>query len=115
MVSLIAPTNGSFTDERVVTIEAEVVDEGSGIDRETLRVIATSGVNIEDSEPRSITDGVRLTRVPTTALDEGKKEWAVIVQDRVGNTPVTNDTETPRTRTRLPWARLGRTLPTLTW
>ena len=94
VVSLLAPANGSFTSERVVTIEAEVVDEGAGIDRDTLRVIASSGVNIEDSEPRSITDGVRLVRVPTTALAEGKKQWAVIVQDRVGNTPDTNDPDT---------------------
>ena len=94
VVSLIAPTSGSFTSERVVTMEAEVVDEGAGINRDTLRVIASSGVNIEDSEPRSITDGVRLVRVPTTALVEGKKQWAVIVEDRVGNTPDTNDPDT---------------------
>ena len=91
VVSLIGPANGSFTSERVVSMEAEVVDEGAGVDRDTLTVIASSGVNIEDSVPRSIADGVGLTRVPTSLLDEGKKEWAVIVQDRVGNTPAIND------------------------
>ena len=50
----------------------------------------TTGLNLPQANTlRSpITDGYRVSNVPSSAISEGKKEWAIQVVDNVGNKPL---------------------------
>ena len=42
-----------------------------------------------DTLKSPIADGYRVSNVPSSAISEGKKEWAIQVVDNVGNKPIT--------------------------
>ena len=55
-----------------------------------VHVNSTTGLNLNQGNTlRSpITDGYRVSNVPSSAISEGKKEWAIQVVDNVGNEPL---------------------------
>ena len=92
VVTLISPTQKLYTSESLLTLSAEVVDEGSGVKQRNIGLVYvndTTGLNLNQANTlRSpITDGYRVSNVPSSAISEGKKEWAIQVVDNVGNKP----------------------------
>ena len=93
VVTLITPTQSLYTLESLLTLSAEVVDDGSGVIQGNIGLVKvnnTTGLNLNQPNTlRSpITDGYRVSNVPTSAISEGKKEWAIQVVDNVGNEPL---------------------------
>ena len=93
VVTLITPTQKLYTSESLLTLSAEVVDEGSGVKQRNIGLVYvndTTGLNLNQANTlRSpITDGYRVSNVPSSAISEGKKEWAIQVVDNVGNKPL---------------------------
>ena len=93
VVTLITPTQKLYTSESLLTLSAEVVDEGSGVTQSDIGLVYvnnTTGLNLNQSNTlRSpITNGYRVSNVPSSAISEGKKEWAIQVVDNVGNKPL---------------------------
>ena len=93
VVTLISPTQKLYTLESLLTLSAEVVDDGSGVIQGNIGLVKvnnTTGLNLNQPNTlRSpITDGYRVSNVPTSAISEGKKEWAIQVVDNVGNEPL---------------------------
>ena len=99
VVTLISPTQKLYTSESLLTLSAEVVDEGSGVKQSNIGLFYmnnTTGLNLNQANTlRSpIRNGYRVSNVPTSAISEGKKEWAIQVVDNVGNKPL-KKLETP--------------------
>ena len=93
VVTLISPTQKLYTSESLLTLSAEVVDEGSGVKQSNIGLFYmnnTTGLNLNQANTlRSpIRNGYRVSNVPTSAISEGKKEWAIQVVDNVGNKPL---------------------------
>ena len=90
VVTLVRPTDKLFTKEEAITLQADVVDTDAGVEREDIVMTATTGVSLPGSEDQlksPIAGGFSVTGVPTTGVTEGKHTWAVLVKDKVGNTP----------------------------
>ena len=90
VVTLVRPTDKLFTKEEAITLQADVVDTGAGVERDDIVMIATTGVSLPGSEDQlksPIVSGFSVTGVPTAGVAEGKHTWAVLVMDKVGNTP----------------------------
>ena len=90
VVTLVRPTDKLFTKEEAITLQADVVDTGAGVERDDIVMIATTGVSLpgpEDQLKSPIVSGFSVTGVPTAGVAEGKHTWAVLVMDKVGNTP----------------------------
>ena len=94
VVTLVEPSDGIFTDESLVTLSAEVVDSGAGVEQNVINILATGGVSLSDPLRVPIVDGYRVTRVPRSAIGEGPKTWFVTVVDKVGNEPNVDDPDT---------------------
>ena len=90
-VKLIRPTHNLFTRDTVVTLNAEVVDAGAGVDPGEIVVEASFAEGATTSRP-PILDGYSVTNVPA-AVTEGSHRWAITVVDKVGNTPAVDDPE----------------------
>ena len=91
-VKLIRPTHNLFTRDTVVTLNAEVVDAGAGVDPGDIKI--TASFNTGSTTSRApIQDGYSITNVPD-AVGEGKHRWAIQVEDKVGNTPIVDDADT---------------------
>ena len=96
VVTLVRPTDKFYTKDSSVTLEAEVVDSDSGVEREDIVMIATSGVNLpgpQDQSKSPVSDGFSVTGDPSAAVGEGTQEWAILVRDKVGNTPDEDETD----------------------
>ena len=71
----------------------EVVDDGAGRGEGMIDLFATWYDRPQPEPPTllkaPITDGFRITNVPSSAITEGKKsgQWFVTTWDKVGNTP----------------------------
>ena len=90
VVTLVRPTDKFYTKEETVTLQADVVDDGAGVERDDIVMTATSGVSlpgVQDQLKSPIGDGFSVTGVPTASIGEGTQKWAVLVTDKVGNTP----------------------------
>ncbi len=107
VVTLIQPTNKLFTRSNVVTLQASVVDANSGVDSGDIDLVASFTLGSLGT-PAPIQNGYTVTNVPST-LGEGKHEWAIRVEDRVGNTPTVNDPDTKKNE-----AALGAVAPLTT-
>ena len=93
VVTLVRPTDKFYTKEETVTLQADVVDAGAGVERDDIVMTATSGVSlpgVQDQLKSPIGDGFSVTGVPTASIGEGTQKWAVLVTDKVGNTPDEN-------------------------
>ena len=93
VVTLITPTQKLYTLESLLTLSAEVVDDGSGVKQSNIGLVPvndTTGLNLPQANTlRSpIADGYRVSNVPSSAISEGKKQWAIQVMDNVGNRPL---------------------------
>ena len=93
VVTLVEPGDGVYTDETLVTLSAEVVDSGSGVEQSNVKMVA-SGVSLGAAQRVPIVDGYRITSVPRSSIAEGAKTWFVTVIDKVGNVPAVDDTTT---------------------
>ena len=96
VVTLISPAQGIYTSESLLTLSAEVVDEGSGVTQNKIQLVhvnSTTGLNLNQANTlRSpIANGYRVSNVPSSAISEGKKQWAIQVVDNVGNEPLKED------------------------
>ena len=91
VVTLVRPSDKLYTKESTVTLQADVVDADAGVNQEDIEIVATSAVNVPPKSEQlkaPITSGFSVTAVPTTGIAEGPQSWAVLVRDKVGNTPV---------------------------
>ena len=91
VVTLVRPADKLYTKESTVTLQAEVVDTGAGVDQGDIVLVATAGVNLpgqQDQLKSPVASGFSVTGVPTAGIGEGAQKWAVLVTDKVGNTPV---------------------------
>ena len=93
VVTLVEPSDGIYTSETLATLSAEVVDSGSGVEQNNIRMVA-SGIRLGSPQRVPIVDGYRITSVPSSSITEGAKTWFVTVVDKVGNVPVVDDTTT---------------------
>ena len=91
-VTLIRPSHNLFTRDAVVTLTAEVVDAGAGVDQGKIKITASFNTGATTSRA-PIQDGYSITNVPD-AVGEGKHRWAITVEDKVGNTPIVDDPDT---------------------
>ena len=67
------------------------MDADAGVDQEDIEIVATSAISVPPKSEQlkaPIANGFSVTAVPTTAIGEGTQSWAVLVKDKVGNTPV---------------------------
>ncbi len=88
VVTLIQPSHKLFTRNNVVTLQATVVDGDAGVDSDAESIsIAANFSQGTRGTPAPIQDGYTVTNVPG-ALPQGEHKWAILVQDRVGNTPL---------------------------
>ena len=75
VVTLVRPTDKLFTKEEAITLQADVVDTGAGVERDDIVMIATTGVSLPGSEDQlksPIVSGFSVTGVPTAGVGEGK-------------------------------------------
>ena len=93
VVALVEPSDGVYTDETLVTLSAEVVDSGSGVEQSDIKMVA-SGISLGSAQRVPIVDGYKITSVPRSSINEGAKTWFVTVIDKVGNVPAVNDATT---------------------
>ena len=93
-VTLVTPIDKVFTSEQLVTLTADVVDTGAGVDQADITLVPASGATFGTPILPPIQSGFRISTSPTTAITEGAKTWYVRVKDKVGNTPTVDDTAT---------------------
>ena len=70
------------------------MDTGAGVDQGDIVLVATAGVNLpgqQDQLKSPVASGFSVTGVPTAGIGEGKQSWAVLVRDKVGNTPAMDE------------------------
>ena len=94
VVTLVRPADKLYTKESTVTLQAEVVDTGAGVDQGDIVLVATAGVNLpgqQDQLKSPVASGFSVTGVPTAGIGEGAQKWAVLVTDKVGNTPAVDE------------------------
>lgn len=112
VVTLIQPTNKLFTRSNVVTLQATVVDGDSGVDSGSIN-IASDFPRGTLGTPAPIQNGYTVTNVPN-ALPEGNHTWAILVEDRVGNTPAVDDPNKKGNQGALGAAALGTAITGVT-
>ena len=91
VVTLITPTQKLYTSESLLTMSAEVVDTGSGVDQNNIQLVAVGNSPLQPSTTTlksPIANGYRVSNVPSTVITEGEKMWAIQVVDNVGNIPL---------------------------
>ena len=74
VVTLVRPADKLYTKESTVTLQAEVVDTGAGVDQGDIVLVATAGVNLpgqQDQLKSPIASGFSVTGVPTAGIGEG--------------------------------------------
>ena len=82
VVTLVRPADKLYTKESTVTLQAEVVDTGAGVDQGDIVLVATAGVNLpgqQDQLKSPVASGFSVTGVPTAGIGEGAQKWAVLV------------------------------------
>ena len=92
-VALISPTDKLYTDTGVATFEAEVTDDGAGVDDSQIAIVSNlipSGSGVK----APIENGYRVTVASSGVIPEGKHVWFVGVKDKVGNVPAVDDPDT---------------------
>ena len=94
VVTLVTPVNKVFTDQELVTLVADVVDEGAGVDPGAIGLVKSTGITGGAPITPPILNGFRLSFAPTSAITQGPKTWAITVEDKVGNTPDVDDAAT---------------------
>ncbi len=94
-ITLVQPTADSSTNNTTPTLEVQVTDAGAGV------TAANLDISLNDTDKNAvaspITNGFRITFVPSAELAEASYEWNVItngqvaqdIKDDVGNTPAT--------------------------
>ena len=91
-VNLISPAHDLFTGESLLTLSAEVTDEGAGVERgDIIMVSSAASISHTNAQISSITNGFKITNVSTSAIPEGSYSWLLTVEDKVGNVPVKGD------------------------
>ena len=97
VVTLVEPGDGVYTDETLVTLSAEVVDSGSGVEQSNIKMVA-SGVSLGSRAACAhcgrLQDNQRSQK---QQYHEGAKTWFVTVIDKVGNVPAVDDATTTDT------------------
>ena len=77
VVTLVRPTDKLYTKESTVTLQAEVVDTGAGVDQGDILLVATAGVNLpgqQDQLKSPVASGFSVTGVPTAGIGEGAQK-----------------------------------------
>lgn len=95
VVTLLQPTNKLFTRSNVVTLQATVVDGDAGVDSASIDIVGITFNRGTPGTPAPIQNGYTVTNVPSS-LTEGRHTWAILVQDRVGNTPAVDNPSTTK-------------------
>ena len=70
------------------------MDTGAGVDQGDIVIVATAGVNLpgeQDQLKSPVASGFSVTGVPTAGIGEGSQKWAILVKDKVGNTPAVDE------------------------
>ena len=94
-ITLVQPTSATSTNNTTPTLEVQVTDTGAGVTSSTID-LALGDVD-KNAVASPITNGFRITFVPSSELAEASYEWNVItngqvaqdITDDVGNTPAT--------------------------
>jgi hypothetical protein len=94
-ITLVQPTTATSTNNTTPTLEVQVTDTGAGVTSSTID-LALGDVD-KNAVASPITNGFRITFVPSAELAEASYEWNVIkngdatadIADDVGNTPAT--------------------------
>ena len=94
-ITLVQPTSATSTNNTTPTLEVQVTDTGAGVTSSTID-LALGDVD-KNAVASPITNGFRITFVPSSELAEASYEWNVIkngdatkdIADDVGNTPAT--------------------------
>ena len=92
-VTLISPTDKLYTDSGVATFEAEVTDDGAGVNASEIAIVSAL-IPSGDGVAAPIEKGYRVTVASSGVIPEGKHEWFVGVKDKVGNVPPLDDPDT---------------------
>ena len=94
-ITLVQPTSATSTNNTTPTLEVQVTDTGAGVTSSTID-LALGDVD-KNAVASPITNGFRITFVPSSELAEASYEWNVItngqvaqdITDDVGNSPAT--------------------------
>ena len=94
-ITLVQPTTTTSTNNTTPTLEVQVTDTGAGVTSSTLDI--SLGDTDKNAVASPITNGFRITFVPSAELAEASYEWNVIkngdaavdITDDVGNAPAT--------------------------
>ncbi len=86
VVTLIAPVDGLFSNSTAHQLNVDVVDDGAGVEKDDISLVAAGMSLGSDTAKAPIVDGFRITNVPSN-ITEGAKTWFVTVIDKVGNMP----------------------------
>ena len=88
-VTLIVPVDGLYSNSTAHQLNVDVVDDGAGVEKDDIGLVAAGMSLGSDTAKAPIVDGFRITNVPSN-ITEGTKTWFVTVIDKVGNTPSRN-------------------------
>jgi len=85
VITLVSPTNGTYTQNNKPTITFKVVDEanGSGVNSGTI-VLKVDGASVSLTKT-AITNGYQCTYTPPSALSDGSHTIAITASDNDGN------------------------------
>ena len=85
-ISVSYPTDGAYIPTNQPTVTWAVVDEGSGIDPDTIQIQVDSGTATSEGIQTEATEGgYTCTYTPSTALEDGPHTFQFTVSDHDGN------------------------------
>ena len=85
-ISVTYPTNGAYIPSSQPTITWTVLDDGSGIDPDTIQIQVDSGaVTSEGIQTEATEGGYTCSYTPATALGDGPHTFRFTVSDHDGN------------------------------